>query len=348
MPQLKLRMYQLERLMQIYVPDVYATLLSKEVPCEVFSIQWYVTLFSHDFEPSLLSVVWDLFLLRKWRFLFQLSLSILRQLAPKVEELEYDELVVYLRTAVEKGLIDKEKAIRDALDIKIPKEMLRLLKTEYAHNRSDSSTPTSQGDQQQPFRVSEAELHTYTRGTFKSATTHTSSTKVTAGTDAELVQPYPEVLILPHSSAAAAYLNSAKRRCSEAGKPMQHFVHVQTHKDSQFGPNHSVDISPPKGGKSELSHRSVIQAVGDAGSPACATSPANGDGRSPTEAVHPRAFEPPKFHPRNDPPASYATVGAAKKGAGQHKTVKVALKHRDNEDGDEESQWQQSKQLSPI
>ena len=107
MPKLKLLLYQLERLMQIYVPDAYSALLAKEVPCEVFSIQWYVTLFSHDFELSLLVVIWDLFLLHRWKFMFQLSISILRLMSNKIEELEYDELVGYLKAALVRNLISK-------------------------------------------------------------------------------------------------------------------------------------------------------------------------------------------------------------------------------------------------
>ena len=93
--------------MQIYVPDVYAALLAKEVPCEVFSIQWYLTIFSHDFEPTMLAKIWDLFLLLKWKFVFQLSISILKHMSRNVEELEYDELVVYLKSALVKGSIPK-------------------------------------------------------------------------------------------------------------------------------------------------------------------------------------------------------------------------------------------------
>lgn len=105
MPRLKLLLYQLERLMQIFVPDVYSTLLAKEVPYEVFGIQWYLTLFSHDFDPHTLAIVWDLFLLLQWKFLFQLSISILQTMAGQIERLEYDELVTYLRTAILKNQV---------------------------------------------------------------------------------------------------------------------------------------------------------------------------------------------------------------------------------------------------
>ena len=93
--------------MQICVPDIYSTLLAKEVPYQVFGIQWYLTLFSHDFDPKTLAKIWDLFLLLKWKFIFKLSIAVLKCMASKIEELEYGDLVVYLRTAIAKGLIPR-------------------------------------------------------------------------------------------------------------------------------------------------------------------------------------------------------------------------------------------------
>jgi hypothetical protein len=103
MPLLKQLLYQLERLIQIYVPDVYASLQAKEIPCEVFSIQWYLTLFSCDFEPITLAKVWDIFLLEGWKFMFKLSISILKNMSCTIEGLKHDELVSYLKSALEKN-----------------------------------------------------------------------------------------------------------------------------------------------------------------------------------------------------------------------------------------------------
>jgi len=107
MPLLKQLLYQLERLMQIYVPDVYVSLQAKEIPCEVFSIQWYLPLFSCDFELVTLAKVWDIFLLEGWGFIFKLSISILKNMSCKIEGLKHDELVFYLKSALEKDQILK-------------------------------------------------------------------------------------------------------------------------------------------------------------------------------------------------------------------------------------------------
>jgi len=107
MPLLKLLLYQLERLMQIFVPEVYSELLAKEVPYELFSIQWYLSIFSCDFDSTNLIKLWDLFLLLRWKFIFQLSIVILKRMRDKVEELKYDKLVVYLKSALSQNQIPK-------------------------------------------------------------------------------------------------------------------------------------------------------------------------------------------------------------------------------------------------
>ena len=111
MPKLKELLYKLERLMQMYLPDVYTILQAKEMPCELFSIQWFLTLFSLDFDPDTIIRVWDIFLMRKWKFLFQLSISILKHMAKKIEELNYENLIIYLKSAIAKNLLPKVNLI---------------------------------------------------------------------------------------------------------------------------------------------------------------------------------------------------------------------------------------------
>ena len=105
MPRLKLRLYQLERFMQMYIPEIYSILIEKKIPFELFSVQWYVTLFSHDFTIEILAKVWDLFLFSGWKYIFQLSLSILKYMEKGIETLNYDELLIYLKSAIVKKLI---------------------------------------------------------------------------------------------------------------------------------------------------------------------------------------------------------------------------------------------------
>lgn len=107
MPLMKQILYQFERLMQIFLPEIYSILLSKEIPYQMFSIQWYLSLFSYDFDFENLKKLWDLFLNFRWKFIFQLSIVILKQMRPKIEELDFGELASYVRTALSENLISE-------------------------------------------------------------------------------------------------------------------------------------------------------------------------------------------------------------------------------------------------
>lgn len=52
----------------------------------------------------MLGKIWDLFLLQGWKFAFQLSLVILKNVTKKIEAMRHDELVAYLRSALGKSV----------------------------------------------------------------------------------------------------------------------------------------------------------------------------------------------------------------------------------------------------
>ena len=107
MPRLKLLHFQFRRLIQIYAPEICLALHSKEIPDEVFTIQWYISLFSYDFDNENLEKLWNLFLLLKWKFLLQLSIVILKKMRFKIQELPHNKLVTYLRSGLINNLFDK-------------------------------------------------------------------------------------------------------------------------------------------------------------------------------------------------------------------------------------------------
>ena len=106
---MKFLLYQLEQLMKIYVPEVYIILASKEVPFEAFSIQWYLSLFSCDFDLNNLSKLWDLFFIFGWKFLHQVSLVTLKHMRESIKKLSHGKLMAYVRSALAKNLVSKVK-----------------------------------------------------------------------------------------------------------------------------------------------------------------------------------------------------------------------------------------------
>ena len=83
MSSLKLSLFQLDHLIEENEPRIASIFYSKGISSELFSIQWFVTIFSYDVNLSDLEIIWELFLLKGWKFILQLSLAIIFDI-PKI------------------------------------------------------------------------------------------------------------------------------------------------------------------------------------------------------------------------------------------------------------------------
>ena len=111
MPKMKVTIYQLRRLIEMHVPGIYKQLQEKEIGCELFCVQWFITIFSYDFDGACLYTIWDLFLVRRWKFIFQMSIAILRAMSGKIASLESDGLLHYMKSAI------RDKSINEVWDL---------------------------------------------------------------------------------------------------------------------------------------------------------------------------------------------------------------------------------------
>jgi len=131
MPKLKIALYQLEKLIELNIPEIYKAMQSKDVCLELFAVQWFVTLFSYDFEPPHLYMIWDLFLIKGWKFIFQLAIAILQHMKKQFIQLDYENLVAYLKSAIRDNHLDNLSVIKTALNIKITNKILKRIECEY-------------------------------------------------------------------------------------------------------------------------------------------------------------------------------------------------------------------------
>jgi len=96
-PKLKLRIYQLDRLLKWTYPQLHAHFVSIQLSPEVLATQWFITLFTYTFPvvPTVLRL-WDYVFLTGWEGLFRVALSLLGSLKAQLLELEDFEGVVML------------------------------------------------------------------------------------------------------------------------------------------------------------------------------------------------------------------------------------------------------------
>ena len=79
-PQMKLRVYQLDRLLLWSQPRLHAHLSSIQLAPEVLVAQWFVTLFSYTIPLPLTVRLWDMLFLSGWTGMFRVALAVMQRL----------------------------------------------------------------------------------------------------------------------------------------------------------------------------------------------------------------------------------------------------------------------------
>lgn len=129
MPRLKLALFQLDGVIKSHAPNVYRTLQEKEVSAELYGVQWFVTLFAYDVHFAELALVWDLFLLKGWKFILQLALAVLLNLPATQFCKDAEHIISALKNAFRSQ--PPLSIIKEALKRKITKNELHELEKEY-------------------------------------------------------------------------------------------------------------------------------------------------------------------------------------------------------------------------
>ena len=82
-PKLKLRVYQLDRLLKWTLPKLHSHFLSIQLAPEVLVAQWFITLFSYTMPISITVRLWNYIFLDGWAAVFRVALAILQSLESK-------------------------------------------------------------------------------------------------------------------------------------------------------------------------------------------------------------------------------------------------------------------------
>lgn len=79
-PKMKLRVYQMDRLMQWTFPKLHSHFVEIQLAPEMLVSQWFLTLFSYTIPTSLTLRIWDMIFFGGWPAMFRVALSILYHL----------------------------------------------------------------------------------------------------------------------------------------------------------------------------------------------------------------------------------------------------------------------------
>ena len=100
--QLQLRLYQLERLIEATMPDLWNHFSECGIEAHMYASQWFLTVFTAKFPLFLVMRVLDLFLLEGFDAVFQVALAILKVSKRELLQQDFEGLMKYYRVNIPK------------------------------------------------------------------------------------------------------------------------------------------------------------------------------------------------------------------------------------------------------
>lgn len=88
--------FQLETLMQQYLPELEQHLKRLKIPTDIYAANWFITMFCYELSLDLVFCILDVFLLEGIKSLLRISLALLKCMETQLLQMAYDECMVYL------------------------------------------------------------------------------------------------------------------------------------------------------------------------------------------------------------------------------------------------------------
>jgi len=141
LPRLKLMLYQLDRLIGIYLPELHRVFKEEMIASSHFASSWFITLFASTLSMSLphleiLYQIWDMFFEEGWKAIFKCSLAILMKLSEELAagKLEHAMLLIGKVGSPHCPIpIFDSDFMRRMKSIRVSNSLLRDLESEYEH-----------------------------------------------------------------------------------------------------------------------------------------------------------------------------------------------------------------------
>ncbi|XP_064648840.1 rab GTPase-activating protein 1-like isoform X3 [Lineus longissimus] len=131
---LHLKFYQLERLMQDHLPDLYNHFMELGLEAHMFASQWFLTLFTAKFPLFMVFHILDLYLSEGTETVFRVAVALLKTARKDLLALDFEGILKYFRVHLPKKYRSEENArdlIHVAINTKVTGKKLKKYEKEY-------------------------------------------------------------------------------------------------------------------------------------------------------------------------------------------------------------------------
>ncbi|XP_067323759.1 rab GTPase-activating protein 1-like isoform X2 [Anolis sagrei] len=134
------KFYQLERLIQEQLPDLYNHFLEQNLEAHMYASQWFLTLFTAKFPLCMVFHIIDLLLCEGLNVIFNVALALLKTSKEDLLQADFEGALKFFRVQLPKRYRAEENARRlmeQACNIKVPTKKLKKYEREYQTMREN-------------------------------------------------------------------------------------------------------------------------------------------------------------------------------------------------------------------
>ncbi|CAM9155733.1 unnamed protein product [Chrysoparadoxa australica] len=134
-PQMKLRVYQFDKLLAQQLPQLHAHFRAISLQLEVLVSQWFLTLFSYSLPLHLLVKAWDIIFTDGWKALLRIGISRLKEIEKMLLGMEIEEMSHFLREFrinCASASVKPQELLVPGFRVKVTRRVLRDLQEDFA------------------------------------------------------------------------------------------------------------------------------------------------------------------------------------------------------------------------
>lgn len=88
MPDYAVRLFQMNYYFKKYLPELFYHFKKNEITADFFFSKWILTIFSSYLPFDSLCIVWDVFIVDRWKSIIKFSLAFLNELQPQLLKMD--------------------------------------------------------------------------------------------------------------------------------------------------------------------------------------------------------------------------------------------------------------------
>jgi hypothetical protein len=142
---LRLKIYQMSRLLEVYCPDLQQALQNDGLSLEIFTIGWIQTLFLcvEAMPAETIDRIWDIFITEcSWVIIFQVAIAVVRLATISLHGKPLEAILEYFNLFPETEILEADLLLAEACRVNVTDEKLQHLQEIYfASVKSPQSTP---------------------------------------------------------------------------------------------------------------------------------------------------------------------------------------------------------------